>query len=370
MEKMTHNQRWQQTINRKEFDRLPIFYSATDEFTDSLKNYLHRDLDSILYDYFDIDYRFQGEGMEAKSWEPAYIGPDLKQYDDGTFENIWGSRQRYADYGRGKYTETIRFALEKAKTVEDIDAHRWPQADWYDYSSIMPAIKKYGDYPFMVGYLSPGWFAWEVRGMSQFMMDCIENKAVAEAVLTHICDFGYEYFKRIIEEVKDYIGKNVHCIHLADDWGTQQGLLMSPSVFDEFFAAHYRRIIDLAHSAGLKVEFHSCGSAINIFPRLIDVGVDIVNPIQTSAKDMDPLKVKQRFGKDLAFSGGIDVQQVLPKSTPAGVKKEVISVLDAMGKDGGYIPGPSHNIQVGTPPENVVAMYEAIHEYFGKRISF
>ena len=128
--------------------------------------------------------------MEAKSWEPAYIGPDLKQYDDGTFENIWGARQKYADYGNGKYTETIRFALEKAETVKDVDAHRWPQADWYDYSSIMPAIKKYADYPFMVGYLAPGWFAWEVRGMSQFMIDCIEKKAVAEAILTHICDFG------------------------------------------------------------------------------------------------------------------------------------------------------------------------------------
>ncbi len=369
MKKITHNQRWQSAVNYEVMDRLPTFYSATDEFTNSLKQYLGHDLATILYDYFDIDYRFQGEGMEAKSWEPAYVGPELKKYDNGTFENIWGSKQKYIYYGSGKYTETIDFALARAETVKEVDDHQWPQVDWYDYKSILPTIKQFPDYPFTVGYLAPGWFAWEVRGMSQFMIDCLERKAIAEAILMHICDFGYEYFKKIIETVKDYIGKNVHCIHLADDWGTQQGLLMSPSIFDDFFAPHYRRIIDLAHSAGMKVEFHSCGSAIKIFPRFIDVGVDIMNPIQTSAKDMIPLKIKKEFGKELVFSGGIDVQQVLPKFTPNEVKKEVISMLESMGKNGGYIPGPSHNIQAGTPPENVVAMYEAIHEYYGMKIN-
>ncbi len=369
MEKLTHNQRWINTVNRKNIDRLPTFYSATSEFTDSLKKYLNRDLDTILYQYFDIDYRFQGDGFEAKSWEPIYIGPELKKYDDGTFENIWGSIQKYAYYPTGKYTETVYYALAKAQSVKDVENHNWPKADWYDYESIIPVIKQFPDYPFMVGYFAPGWFAWEVRGMSQFMIDCIENKPVAEAILNNICDFGYEYFKRIINAVKDYIGKNVHCIHLADDWGTQRGLLLSPSVFDEFFAKHYRRLIDLAHSAGLKVEFHSCGSAIELFPRFVDIGVDIMNPIQTSAKDMDPVKIKKEFGKDLSFSGGIDVQQVLPKGSPSDVKKEVFRVIDAMGYDGGYFPGPSHNIQAGTPVENVIAMYEAIHEYFGMKIS-
>jgi len=369
MEKLTHNQRWLNTVNRKGIDRLPTFYSATEEFTNSLKEFSGLELDKILYDYFDIDYRFQNDGFEAKTWEPLYKGPELKKFEDGTFENIWGSRQRYAFYGKGKYTETVEFALGNIKTVEEVEKHRWPSADWYDYESILPAIKEFPNYPFMVGYLAPGWFAWEVRGMSQFMIDCLENRSVAEAILDKICDFGYEYFKRIIFTVRDYIGKNVHCIHLADDWGTQQGLLMNPSVFDDFFARHYRRIIDLAHSAGLKVEFHSCGSAIKIFPRFIEVGVDIMNPIQTSAKDMDPVKIKKEYGKDLAFSGGIDVQQVLPKASAAEVKKEVYRVINAMGKGGGYFPGPSHNIQAGTPVENVIAMYEAIHEYFGMKIS-
>jgi len=246
---MTYLQRWKNTFDRQPVDRLPRFYLATAEFTDSLTDHMGLALDDILYDRFDIDYRFQGDGFEGKSWEPVYVGPELKTYDDGTFDNIWGSRQRrvYHRDGKGSYIETVRFALAEATTVEEIDNHRWPQADWYDYDSIVPTIEAYPDYPFMVGYQSPGWFAWEVRGMDKCMQDLCLDPAIAEAVLQNVCDFGFEYYTRTLEAVKDYIGKNVVAIHLADDWGAQNGLLMGPEVFDKFFARHYRRFTDLAH---------------------------------------------------------------------------------------------------------------------------
>ena len=240
---------------------------------------------------------------------------------------------------------------------------RWPQADWFDHEGILPAIQAYPDYPFMVGYLSIGWFSWEVRGLAQCLEDFYLAAKIAEAIAQHIADFGYEYYTRLLETVKDYIGKNVVCIHLADDWGRQDGLLMGPNIFDRFYARHYRRLIDLAHSYGLKVEFHSCGAARSLYPKFIEVGVDIMNPVQTSAKGMIPAEIKEEFGQDLAFSGAIDVQQLLPYASREQVKEEVKRVLDAMGGDGGFFPGPAHNIQLGTPPENVVAMYEAMDEY-------
>lgn len=120
----------------------------------------------------------------------------------------------------------------------------------------------------------------------------------------------------------------------------------------------------MAHSAGLKVEFHCCGSAVGLIPEFIETGIDILNPIQTSAKGMTPHILKEKYGKYLAFSGGVDVQTVLPFGTPEKVKDEVKYLLDTMGKDGGYILEPSHSIQAGTPPENVVAMYEAVYEYY------
>ncbi|UCD28256.1 MAG: hypothetical protein JSV03_14385 [Planctomycetota bacterium] len=363
---MDYLQRWKNTLERKTVDRLPRFYLGTAEFTDTLKTYMGLELDEILHDQFDIDYRFQNDGCEGKSWEPVYIGPELETHEDGTFDNMWGSRQRKVFHkdGKGSYIETVEYALINATTVQEIDGHCWPQADWFDYESIIPAIKAYPEYPFIVGYLSLGWFAWEVRGMEKCMEDVCLNPKIAEAIVQHISDFGFDYYSRILEAVKDHIGKNVVAIHLADDWGMQEGLLMGPDIFDKFFAHHYRRFTDLAHSRGLKVEFHSCGAARPLYSRFVDVGVDIMNPVQTSAKGMAPAQIKAEYGDDLAFSGAIDVQQVLPNASCNEVKEEVKRTLDALGKNGGFYPGPAHNIQLGTPPENVIAMYEAMDEYF------
>ena len=364
---MTHLERWKAAMNRQSFDRLPRFYLGTGEFTGSLKEYLGMDLDPILHDVFDIDYRFQNDGMEGKAWEPAYVGPELRTFDDGSFENLWGSRQKKMQHrdGRGAYTETFEYALGDAETVADVENHRWPQADWFDYNSVLPALEKYPDYPFMLGYLSIGWFSWEVRGMDNCLMDFSLNPGIAEAITEHISDFGYEYFTRLIETAKAYLGRNFVAIHIADDWGTQDGLMMSPQIFHDSYARHYRRLTDLAHKHGLFVEFHSCGAARALYSGFAEVGVDIMNPVQTSAKGMVPHEIKAEYGKDLAFSGGVDVQQLLPQASVEQVKDEVKYLLDSMGADGGYIPGPAHNIQFGTPPENVVAMYEAMDEYYG-----
>jgi len=364
---MTHLERWKAAIGRSSCDRLPRFYLGTGEFTESLKSYLGQDLDAVLYDRFDIDYRFQGSGMEGKSWEPEYVGPEPRKYADGTFDNIWGSRQKLMYYsdGRGAYTETFKYALGEAQSAAEVDRHPWPHADWYDYASVLPAIRTFADYPFMVGYLAIGWFSWEVRGMEQCLMDFALNPGVGEAIIRNIADFGYEYFRRLLETVKEHIGRNVVAIHIADDWGTQGGLLASPEVFRRFYAPQYRRFTDLAHRHGLKVEFHSCGAARALYRDFAEVGVDIMNPVQTSARGMVPHELKREFGRDLCFSGGIDVQQVLPNATVQQVKDEVKYVLDSLGRGGGYIPGPAHNIQFGTPPRNVVAMYEAMDEYFG-----
>lgn len=365
---MTHLERWKAAlVNRSGFDRLPRFYSATQEFTDSLQTYAGSDLESILYERFDIDYRFQNDGMEAKAWEPAYIGPPLKTYEDGSFDNIWGSKQKKMFHrdGKGAYTETYRYALQGDITMADVENHTWPDPDWYDYESIIPGLEKFPDYPFMVGYWAIGWFSWEVRGMEQCFMDFTLTPDIADALTTKIADIGYEYFSRLLKAVEPYIGKNVVALHIADDWGMQDGLIMHPDIFHKFYARHYRRFSDLAHSYGLKVEFHSCGAARELYPAFIDVGVDIMNPVQTSAKGMVPHEIKEAFGSDLCFSGGVDVQQLLPNASVREVKDEVKYLLDSLGRDGGYLFGPAHNIQYGTPPENVIAVYEAMDEYYG-----
>ncbi|MCL2519189.1 MAG: methyltransferase, partial [Oscillospiraceae bacterium] len=139
---------------------------------------------------------------------------------------------------------------------------------------------------------------------------------------------------------------------------------ISIEMFRKFFKRHYRRIIDLAHSAGAVVQFHCCGCQLGLIPEFIDLGVDIMNPLQTSAKGMVPHKLKEEYGDYISFSGGVDVQTVLPHGTPESVREEVFYLLDTF-KNGGYILHPSHNIQVDTPPENVIAMVNAVFEYYG-----
>jgi uroporphyrinogen decarboxylase len=362
---MTSLERWKGAVTRGDFDRLPRFYQATEEFSQSLREYLGEDMSTILYDRFRVDERPFITGREKENMGPLYNGPPLKTYDDGSFDNIWGSRQReiFHREGKGSYIETYQYALAGDITLKDIEKHSWPRVEDYDFTPMKTLLDYYPDHPFMVGYWAVGWFSWEIRGMDQCFMDFLLEPELADALTTRVADIGIEYYKKLLRTIEPYIGKNVQSIHIADDWGMQDGLIMSHEIFTKFYAKHYKRFCDLAHSYGLKVQFHSCGAARELFPALIDLGVDIINPIQTSAKGMIPHELKKEFGKDVCFSGGVDVQQILPNETPGRVKEEVKYLMDTLGQDGGYIIGPAHNIQYGTPPENVVAMYEAMDEY-------
>ena len=353
---MNHVERFRQSVSRGSIDRVPLDYSATPEMTRILEKSLGYDWNSLLYGPFGIDRR---------SAMPVYVGPAPKRYEDGSYDNIFGVRMVDKSYGFGTYAESVHHPLAGATRIKEIERHPWPTSAQHDFTRILEPLEKYPDYAFTVGYQSIGWFSWEMRGMSQFLEDLLLEPEIADAIVCIVADLAYDYYRNIIETGKDHIGRNFVCIHLADDWATQSGLLISPTIFRTFFKRHYRRIIDLAHAAGLLVEFHCCGSVLELIPDLIDAGIDILNPVQTSATGMDPVLLKREFGKDITFSGGVDVQKVLPFYSRQEVKDEVKHLLDTLGEGGGYILAPSHAIQVGTPPENVVAMYEAAHEYYG-----
>ena len=228
---MTHLDRWKAAVGRGSYDRLPRFYLGTGEFTESLKAHGVEGLETLLYDRFDIDYRFQGSGMEGKTWEPEYIGPEPRRYEDGSFENIWGSRQRLTYYrdGRGAYTETFQYALGEAESVADVRTATAGRAR--TGTTTAASCPRSGPSP-----TTRSW--WATCPSAGSPGRCVarrsasptspSNPAVGEAIIRHIADFGYEYFSRILETVKEHIGRNVVAIHIADDWGMQEGLLASP----------------------------------------------------------------------------------------------------------------------------------------------
>jgi uroporphyrinogen decarboxylase len=215
-----------------------------------------------------------------------------------------------------------------------------------------------------MGYFSLGWFAWDMVGMEKFLENLLLEPDLSHALINAVSDFGYDYYLRVIDAGREYIGRNFKLIHLADDWATQNGIMISEETYRTYFKKHYRRIIDAAHNAGLMVEFHCCGSVAQLIPELIDTGIDMLNPIQTSACGMVPEELKKKYGKDIAFSGGLDVQTIMPFGTPGEVEKEVYHLLDTLGSGGGYILQPSHSLQIDTPVENIASMLKAVYTYY------
>ena len=149
----------------------------------------------------------------------------------------------------------------------------------------------------------------------------------------------------------------------ADDIGTQKALQFSPETFRTLFKPRMARYIELIRRyADAPILLHSCGSVYEVIDDLIDIGIGILNPVQTHAANMNPKLLKRKFGKRIAFWGAVDIQQVLPFGSEDEVKTEVRNLFQVLGDGGGWILGPSHNIQPEVPPENIVAMYRAGRE--------
>lgn len=209
-----------------------------------------------------------------------------------------------------------------------------------------------------------GWFGGSLieggqfaRGWAQFLMDLVLNPEFASRLVEKLFRAAYEDLERYIEAVGEY----VDVIGFGDDLGTQTGLQFNPRIYRELFFPYHKQLYGLVHSRTKAYVFlHSCGSVYDLIPDLIEAGVDILNPVQTSAAKMDPVKLKQEFGDRLTFwGGGSCPQRVLPHSTPEEVEADVRERLRIFAPGGGYVFAPIHDIQPDVPPENIVAMYDA-----------
>jgi uroporphyrinogen decarboxylase len=171
--------------------------------------------------------------------------------------------------------------------------------------------------------------------------------------------FYLGYLERILEAAEGKIDVLVS----GDDFGIQQGLLVSAQMWDEFLRDGFAAYIGLVKSHGVKTMHHSCGSVAPLIPRLIACGLDILQSLQPEARGMDISDLKAKHGSQLAFQGGVSIQRTMPFGTPEGIRAEVKNLAEAAGKGGGYIFGTAHNLQADVPVENVQALMRAYHEY-------
>ncbi len=201
-----------------------------------------------------------------------------------------------------------------------------------------------------------------VRGMENAMLDPFMFEANSDRLVGKLADLKIEFWDALLDE----LGEKVDIIGEGDDYGTQQSQLIAPEQFREHYKPHFKRITDFIKSKnpGIKILFHSCGNVRPIIPDLIEMGVDILNPVHVTATGMEPVQLKKDFGKDLVFwGGGVDTQHILPSGTPEQVKDNVKRNIDALAPGGGFVFSTIHNIQAEVPPRNVAAMLEALHEY-------
>lgn len=194
--------------------------------------------------------------------------------------------------------------------------------------------------------------AWTLRSMPELMIDMLEAPAWVDELLTAITAYNLG----IIERVVQY---DIDAVMFGDDWGGQQGLLTGARLWRRFLKPHLKQMYQAVKQAGKLVFIHSCGKVQELFPDLIELGLDCFNPFQPEV--MNPYEIKRQFGRHLAFYGGMSIQRILPYGTPQEVRDEARRLMDEIGRDGGYIIAPSHAMPGDIPVENMVALIETVH---------
>jgi uroporphyrinogen decarboxylase len=341
-ETMTPRERWLAVLLRRVPDRVPMDFWGTAEITEQLMAHFGCGSFHELMQNLHVDY--------AVAVSPKYVGPPCAPGQD-----VFGIRYNNFNYGTGTYDEAVYAPLAEYTTVEGIEAgYHWPLPDWWDYSELPTQIRDREDYPIRGGGSEPFLTYKYLRGNEQAMMDLVENPEMVEYCLGKLFDLAYENTRRIFEAIP---GK-VLMTYVAEDMGGQNDLMFSPRHIRRFLFPGMKRLIDLTHQAGAVVFHHNDGNCSRILPELVDLGIDILNPIQWRAVGMERETLKQKYGDKLIFHGAMDNQYTLPFGTVEDVRQEVHDNLRILGESGGYILAPCHNIQPITPIENIAKMYE------------
>ncbi len=292
-------------------------------------------------------------------------GRDIGDYWE--YHDEWGITH-HRPKPDGLYYSMVHSPLaDPSVTQEQIQAYAWPDvADPRRIAGLRDLALKYraeGRAVMIKGVLA-GVFemAQRVRGMDVLLMDLASNEVLAGSFLDKMAELKCKFWEMALPQLADV----VDVVSEADDYGTQVSQLISPRMFRRLIkprlATVFKRIKTLAPNA--KLFFHSCGNVRPLLPDFIEIGVDILNPVHVRATGMDPVELKRDFGNDLVFwGGGVDTQGVLPIGTPEQVKDDVRRNVDALAPGGGYVFNTIHNIQADVPPENILAMWEALGEY-------
>lgn len=338
-------------LAHQETDRVPVDFLATAETWAKLKQYLGITDPELILRHLGTDLRHPRQ---------SYIGPPLVRYPDGSWSDSWGVRRRLVAHLHGAYDEIIEHPLAKLRDAKELANYPWPQSRWWDAEDLALQIRRLdGEDCYAMAleeFGDPGGIfeiAWYLRGMEQFLVDMVERPELAYEIMRRVTDF----YMDLLGQVMAATGDRIDLIWTSDDIAHQHGRVISERCWRELIAPHHERLNKRIHELGSRVMYHSCGAVRPFIPALIDLGVDVLDVLQFSADGMDPREIKATFGEKLCFHGGMDVQSTLPRATAEEVRRITRERIDLLGRSGGYILSPTHNIQVDTPVTNILAMY-------------
>ncbi|MCP4398996.1 MAG: hypothetical protein GY801_17060 [bacterium] len=362
---LTSKERIQHSIDHCEPDRVPTHINANQPVVQHLKHALHvsttrellRALHVDIFDMRGIDIRGDSSVM------PRYVGPKdtgIPADWSGNITELWGIKEIVMDTEDGPTITQAEFPLAEANSVEELERYCWPSPDWFDYADLRQRLEEWTEFAILCSGCSVFQHPTYVRGMDKLMLDMASNPDMANFVFDKFTDFYYEFYRRIFEQA----GALIDIFALADDLGMQNSLLIGPRMFEKFVAPRLQRMTELAHQYDIKLLLHSDGDIRKIIPRLIELGLDILDPIQPEA--MDPLMVKKEFGSQLCLRGGISAQQILTQGSVDDVVAETQRIMTHLSPGGGYILAPGHPVlTVDIPTENILAMYDTAFKYGG-----
>ena len=374
---MTHRDRILSALKHAEPDRVPLDLGSTGATTITVKAYerLRAYLglavesppvlwsfrsttvipDEAILRHFDVDAR------------PVLLGsplsrPDRKLSED-MFLDEWGVL--WTRHGVSHFINSDGpFYSLTDPAPQDLEKHNWPEPlDPGRFQGLGERARKLHeetDYAVVLNLSNgPVHQCQYLRGYGTWLEDLLLRPVFAEALMDRVVDVLIQIANRALEEAGPY----VHLVTFGDDIATQNATLVRPDLYRKKIKPRHKALADTIHRHGKLLLFHSCGSVYTLVRDLIEVGVDVLNPVQVSAADMATSRLKREYGSELAFWGAIDTHRVLPRGTPEEVREEVKRRIDDLHGNGGYVLCAVHNLQPEVPPENVVAMYQAGLEY-------
>lgn len=354
---MKPRERVQMALDHEEPDRCPLQASFTPEFATRLRKDMQLEGPTVHNPHgggntYELE-RALGEDMLLTSvgWANSYY-QDTKPYVD-EWGIGWRPQPYETPFGVGHYTEIAGHPLADDEAIARYEPPDPQRPELYEDAAAM--LRDFKDDYWTVGVTVTTIFetAWALRGLSQMLMDMALNPELAHRILEIPFRYHLAAARRLVE-------MGVDMIWTGDDVGAQHGMLISPAMWRTFLKPRMAEFIAelKAINPAVKVAYHTDGNIMPIIPELIEIGLDVLNPVQPGS--MDPAVLKAEFGDRLCFWGSIDVQKTLPFGSPEDVRAEVLQRLRTIGKGGGLVLSPTHHVQLDTPLENFWAMIETV----------